>query len=238
MSLDIPMTMRGYCGLLVTLFVFTSAASALDIEEAIELREQAALEDVDEFLDDVVEALQEFAEDQGLDPQELPARIGGYSMQVLLHTWHGEDELADWLEDLVPSQRSNDGEDIFENIVLRVIDDVEFDDILVSYLYLAKIMKLSSIGDVLGQVEDLKTTVDVRTDLKQEPAYLDDSWFTNVQNQVREGKGVFQVASTAIYRLYSRLSRNISLQVLLYTVFQIFYVVLARISLANPLTVK
>ncbi|XP_049946188.1 uncharacterized protein LOC126428303 [Schistocerca serialis cubense] len=110
------------------------------------------------YVDDFLVKLRHAVVDDGLDPLEPPDEVQDIDERSGLSTWHADVRLEP--RDMRALRKDSAAFDACQRHVQQQEDDQELGDVLLSYMFLGRVLRVAPAGDIFGQQEELRTSIE------------------------------------------------------------------------------
>ncbi|XP_014360349.2 uncharacterized protein LOC106712347 [Papilio machaon] len=136
---------------------------------------------INEYIDNTVQMLVPFIQNNGLDPMKLPDISEGFEVKPLWVTYSALLKLHDGtMTGLVNLSRSGDQQANYFAKMLRVKIQLRFEDLEFKYKYLVKVMNIGPTGGIVGSLNRLDVVADVLIDFNNDEIQLQQLSLTNI----------------------------------------------------------
>ncbi|KPJ13564.1 hypothetical protein RR48_10748 [Papilio machaon] len=136
---------------------------------------------INEYIDNTVQMLVPFIQNNGLDPMKLPDISEGFEVKPLWVTYSALLKLHDGtMTGLVNLSRSGDQQVNYFAKMLRVKIQLRFEDLEFKYKYLVKVMNIGPTGGIVGSLNRLDVVADVLIDFNNDEIQLQQLSLTNI----------------------------------------------------------
>ncbi|KPI93319.1 PREDICTED: uncharacterized protein LOC106117078 [Papilio xuthus] len=136
---------------------------------------------INEYIDNTVQMLVPFIQNNGLDPMKLPDISEGFEVKPMWVTYSALLKLHDGtMTGLVNLSRSGDQQVNYFAKMLRVKVQLRFEDLEFKYRYLVKVMNIGPTGGIVGSLNRLDVVADVLIDFNNDEMQLQQLSLTNI----------------------------------------------------------
>ncbi|XP_041974704.1 uncharacterized protein LOC121729984 [Aricia agestis] len=168
-------------GVILAVLVLGADANAISGKNANARWDFGLSANVNEYVDNTIDLIIPFLQNNGLDPMELPEIIEGFEVRPLLITYSAWVQLHDgYMTGLVNVARSGDQKVNYFAKMLRVRVELEFTNLEFMYKYLIKVMNIGPTGGVIGSLDRFFIVADVLIDFNNDEVHLQQFALQNI----------------------------------------------------------
>ncbi|XP_026764105.1 uncharacterized protein LOC113522572 [Galleria mellonella] len=136
---------------------------------------------INDYVDNTIQLIVPFIQENGLDPMDLPDVVEGFEVRPVLITYSAWLKIHDgYMTGLTNVARSGDQTINYFAKMVRVRVQLQFRNLQFVYKYLVKVMNLGPTGGIIGSLNRFVVVVDLLVDFNNDEIHLQQFSLTDI----------------------------------------------------------